>query len=127
MEVKTVKPVRERRNNMQDVDINKKDDFLTKETVDLLVSIGYSGIDKIQTRNASEWLESKYPNSILRKGYRLWREDLLQKAYDKYPQNSNDLIIPHGIKSEEPNYYYARREYIVRLAIEEIKNDHNIR
>ena len=101
----------------------KKGDFLTKETIDLLIGLGYTGSNRITVRIASEWLESKYPNSVLRKGYHLWREDLLAKAYEKYPQNSQDLIMPDPNQKDHnsPNYYYTRREYIINLAIQEIK------
>jgi len=82
----------------------KKDDFVTKDIESDIVSLGYDGILPVDVRLVSEWLESKFPNSILREGYHLWREDLYQKAFIKYPfHDSNE-----------------RRNYIVRLAIDGI-------
>lgn len=90
----------------------KKDDFVTKDIEDYIVSIGYDGILPIEVRPTVEFIESKYPNSILREGYHLWREDLFEKACLKYPCNG-------GIMDKDNNYY-ERRNHIVLLAIDEI-------
>lgn len=82
----------------------KKDDFVTKDIEADIVALGYEGILPVEVRLVSEWLESKFPNSILREGYHLWREDLYQNAYMKYPFHD----------------FYERRNYIVRLAIDGI-------
>lgn len=90
----------------------KKDDFVTKDIERDIVSLGYNGILPIEVRPTTEFIESKYPNSILREGYHLWRKDLFEKACLKYP------YVDDVIKND--NKYYERRNYIVRLAIDEI-------
>ncbi|MBK7362794.1 MAG: hypothetical protein IPJ01_10900 [Micavibrio sp.] len=82
----------------------KKDDFVTKDIEADIVALGYDGVLPVEVRLVSEWLESKFPNSILREGYHLWREDLYQNAYMKYPFHD----------------FYERRNCIVRLAIDGI-------
>jgi hypothetical protein len=83
----------------------KKDDFVTKDIEADIVALGYDGILPVEVRLVSEWLNSKFPNSTLREGYRLWREDLLKEAHIKYPFDDQ---------------HYDRRNYIIRLAIDEI-------
>jgi hypothetical protein len=83
----------------------KKDDFVTKDIEADIVALGYDGIFPIEVRLVSQWLHSKFPNSTYREGYHLWKEDLLKEATLKYPFD---------------DMYYERRNYIIRLAIDEI-------
>lgn len=81
-------------------------DSINKENEDGLVSIGYTGVLKISL--AAQWLEDKYPKSVFRDGYRLWREDHFEKAKMKFPYFRD---------------YNERRNYIIKLAIEEIQKN----
>jgi len=90
----------------------KQDDFVTKDIEADIVALGYDGILPVEVRPVSEWLNEQFPNSVLREGHHLFREDLLLKAYEKYPSKPECFH-----KFDE---YYDRRNYIVRLAIDEI-------
>lgn len=82
-------------------------DNITKENEQRLSSIGYTGNFPIVCRLASEWIEAHFPGAILKPGYHLWREDLMKIACEKYPDLTKN--------------YYDRRNYIIELAIGEIK------
>lgn len=88
-------------------------DNITKENEQRLSSIGYTGNFPIVCRLASEWIEAHFPGAILKPGYHLWREDLFKIAAQKYPAPANWM--------EKDENYYNRRNYIIELAIGEIK------
>ncbi len=95
----------------------KKDDFVTKDIEEDIIKLGYEGSFPVEVRPVSEWLNKKYHNSVLRHGHNLFREDLFQEACLKYPvYNSMSLLIV-----SHKDDYYGRRNYIIRLAIDEIK------
>lgn len=90
----------------------KKDDNLIKKVENSLKSIGYKNKLPIEVRPASEWLEKNFPKSTIRENStHLFREDLYKEAYKKYPSNGWD-----------DDYFYERRNYMVKLAIDEIKS-----
>lgn len=98
----------------------KKDDFVTKDIEEDIVKLGYEGSLPVEVRPVCEWLNEKYPNSILRERYNLFREDLFQEACLKYPCYS--FLIADNIDKDD---FYGRRNYIIRLAIDEIKLNKN--
>ena len=84
----------------------KKDDFVTKDIEKDIVALGYDGDLPVDVGLVTRWLHNKFPkNSPYKEGYWLWREDLIKEASLKYPFDDQ---------------YYDRRNYIVRLAIDEI-------
>jgi len=93
----------------------KTDDFISKKNEQGLLFLGYNGMFPIECRQASEFLESKFPQSVLRAGHHLWREDFLKIAYEKYPDTAKEVLGKN-------DNYYNYRDYIIELAISEIKN-----
>lgn len=93
----------------------KTDDFVSKKNKQGLVSLGYSGTFPIECRQAAEFLESKFPQSVLKEGYHnIWREDFVEIAMKKYPSTAKE---PLG----KDDSYHNFRDYIIELAISEIK------
>ncbi len=89
----------------------KKTDNISKETREMLKNIGYNNKFPISSKDASEWIEKKFKGATLEPGYYLWRKDLSEEANKKYP--------------DAYGHYYERRDYIIRLAIEEIIKNKN--
>jgi hypothetical protein len=92
----------------------KTDDFINKKNEQGLSSLGYSGTFPIECRQAAEFLESKFPQSVLRAGFHQWREDFIEIAREKYPNTAKEAF---GIDNNLSNY----RDYIIEIAISEIK------
>lgn len=93
----------------------KTDDFISKKNEQGLLSLGYEGTFPIECRQAAQFLEYKFPQSVLVKGLHWWRNDFIELSEKKYPSTAKE---PFG----KNDNYYNFRDYIIELAISEIKN-----
>lgn len=89
-------------------------DEINYENQSLMRKVGYQGDFPITVTMAADWLEEKYPGSVLKKDYRIFRGDLMNSAYEKYPPKSlSEILTPDAD-------FYNRRRYILNLALNEL-------
>lgn len=103
--------------NKEEID----NDYINEENEKLLLSIGYKGVLPVGCKDTAIWMEKHFPESILKKGWNLWRDDFMREAMIKYPFLEYEVSFGlRGSLKDYPDRFHSRRNYIIKLAITEL-------